>query len=81
MYGFHNLKQEKPLTQQEKNYSQYVKHVQHQKEVIMDQHQKNNQMTQPEVMLEPMPGKADDVVSEFQSWLVDTGKRLYRIFG
>ena len=72
------VKQGKPQTQQEKNYAQYVKHVQHQKEVIKEQHEKNNQMVQPAV---PVPGQEDGVVSDFQSWLIDTGKRIYKILG
>ena len=81
-------------TKQEKNYSDYVKHVQHQKNLIREQELRNTapkelrnlpdgQISSRKPLLpEPEnPSAGVAAVNDFQSWLIHTGKRLFKILG
>ena len=81
-------------TKQEKNYSDYVKHVQHQKNLIREQEIRNTvpkelrnlpdgQISSRKPLLpEPEnPSAGVAAVNDFQSWLIHTGKRLFKILG
>ena len=81
-------------TKQEKNYIDYVKHVQHQQNLIREQELRNTapkelrnlpdgQITSRKPLLpEPEnPSAGVAAVNDFQSWLIHTGKRLFKILG
>ena len=83
---------QKPPTQQATSYAQYIRHVQHQKKLVKE-HQHENLEKKHEVddpnshqtvkLHEPQMhgGQGGETMGDFQSWLIDTGKRLFKILG